>query len=456
MPKSSEAFRDDFLEKPLPSNIEAEKIILGSILLDNSHISEAIEALKPEDFYSPFHRQIFRAMIELFQEGEKIDALLVAEKLKKDNLLERMGGIATIINLTNGLHHLPNIFRYAKIVRDKALVRRLINSCNHIISEALAEETATEEILDKAEQAIFAISQERTTQGFAHIKPVAEQVLVKLKEYAEERSHALTGLATGFRDLDQLTSGLQKGDLIIVAARPGMGKTAFALTIAQNAAIYENAVVAVFSLEMSKEQLVMRMICSEARVDASRFRRGRISKDEWKRVAEALGKLSEAKIFIDDTPAISVLEMRAKARRLISEQKRLDLIILDYLQLMRSSQRYESRQYEVSQISRELKSLAKELNVPVIAISQLSRAPESRNPPRPQMSDLRDSGSIEQDADVVIFIYREEYYRKTEENENMAEAIVAKQRNGPTDEVKLVFLKNFTRFENFYEEAREV
>lgn len=452
MPKSSEALRDEFLEKPLPSNVEAEKIVLGSILLDNSHISEAIELLKPEDFYSPFHRQIFRAMIELFQIGERIDAILVSEKLKRENLLERLGGLSAIVGLTNGLHHLPSISRYAKIVRDKALVRRLISSCNQIISEALSEEGTTEEVLDKAEQAIFALSQERTTQGFAHIKLVAEELLVKLEEYAQNKIHALTGLATGFRDLDELTSGLQKSDLIIVAARPGMGKTAFALTIAENAALYENAIVAIFSLEMSKEQLVMRILSSEARVNAHKFRTGFLSREEWKRIAQAIGRLSETKIFIDDTPAISVLEMRAKARRLMSEQKGLDLIIVDYLQLMRSSQRHESRQYEVSQISRELKSMAKELNVPVIAISQLSRAPESRNPPRPQMSDLRDSGSIEQDADVVIFIYREEYYRKTEDNEGLAEVIVAKQRNGPTGSVKMVFLKDFTRFENYYKE----
>lgn len=451
MSKDSDLRRELYLERPLPSNPEAEAIILGSILLNNSHLPQAVELLKPEDFFVPFHRSVFQAMVELFQRGEKVDPLLIGEELKKNGDLERFGGIPAIINLTHGLHHMPNVTRYAEVVRDKALLRRLITSCNRIISEALAEEDEPKEILDRAEQTIFAISQERTSQSFTHIKPVAEDVLVKLQEYAKRETHALTGLATGFTELDQLTSGLQKSDLIIVAARPSMGKTAFALTIAQNAALKEDAVVAIFSLEMSKEQLVMRMLCSEAKINAHRFRTGYLTRDEWARLSRAIGVLSEAKIFIDDTPAISVLEMRAKIRRLKSERKRLDLIIVDYLQLMRSTQRHESRQQEVSQISRELKGLAKEMDVPVIAISQLSRAPESRNPPVPQMSDLRDSGSIEQDADVVMFIYREEYYRQTDENKGLADIIVAKQRNGPTDKIKVVFLKEFTRFENYYE-----
>ncbi|MDQ3221416.1 MAG: replicative DNA helicase, partial [Acidobacteriota bacterium] len=300
------------------------------------------------------------------------------------------------------------------------------------------------------EQMIFALAEKRTREGFLHIQPVAEKVLEKVQEYAKRESHALTGLATGFRELDEMTSGLQPSDLIIIAARPSMGKTALCLTMAQNAAITEKAVVGIFSLEMSKEQLVMRMMSSEAKVDASRFRKGILSREEWERLARAIGTLSDAKIFIDDTPGISVLEMRAKARRLAAEQKALDLIVVDYLQLMGGSRRNENRQQEVSQISRELKGLAKELNVPVVALSQLSRAPEARNPPRPLMSDLRESGSIEQDADVVTFIYREDYYKPTEENTGMAELIISKQRNGPTGTVKLAFLKEFTRFENYY------
>lgn len=447
-----EATREQYLEKPLPSSAESERVILGAILLDNQLISQAIEKLDPDDFYSPLHRRIYKAMTALFERGERIDPILIGEELKKDGSIDSIGGVASITNLTYGLPHFSDIFDYAKVVKDKSIVRNLIKVCNQITSEALAEEDDAKDVLDHAEQMIFALADERTRQGFSHIQPIAETVLAKVQEYAKRESHALTGLSTGFRDLDEKTSGLQKTDLIIVAARPSMGKTALCLTLAQNAAIMERAVVAVFSLEMSKEQLVMRMLSSEAKVDAHRFRTGYLTRDEWGRLAEAIGTLSEAKIFIDDTPGISVLEMRAKTRRLFTEQKKLDLIVVDYLQLMSGSKRTESRQQEVSQISRELKSLAKELQVPVVALSQLSRAPEARNPPRPMMSDLRESGSIEQDADVVAFIYREDYYKPTEENAGIAELLISKQRNGPTGTVKLAFLKEFTRFENYYGE----
>lgn len=454
---NSDYGRDQYLEKPLPSSDESERVILGAILLDNGLISQAVELLKPKDFYSPRNRRIYKAMITLFEQSERIDPILIGEELKKEGQMESIGGIAAITNLTYGLPHFSNIQDYAKVVNDKSIVRNLIKVCNEITSEALAEEEDAEEILDHAEQMIFALAEERTRQGFAHIKPVAEEVLHKVKEFAQRESHALTGLATGFRDLDQMTSGLQPSDLIIIAARPSMGKTALCLTLAQNSAIQENATIALFSLEMSKEQLAMRMISSEARVDAHRFRTGYLSREEWGRLAESIGRLSETKIFIDDTPGISVLEMRAKCRRLAAEQKKLDLIIVDYMQLMSGGKRTESRQQEVSQISRDLKGLAKELNVPVIALSQLSRAPEARNPPRPMLSDLRESGSIEQDADVVAFIYREEYYAKDKENieediKNLAEILISKQRNGPTGTVKLAFLKEFTRFENYFGE----
>jgi replicative DNA helicase len=449
---NSEATREQYLEKPLPSSAESERVILGAILLDNQIISQAIEKLGVEDFYSPLHRRIFKAMTVLFERGERIDPILIGEELKKEGAIENIGGIATITNLTYGLPHFSDIFDYAKVVKDKSVIRNLIKVCNQITSEALAEEEDAKDVLDHAEQLIFALADERTRQGFSHIQPIAETVLAKVQEYAKRDSHALTGLSTGFRDLDEKTSGLQKTDLIIVAARPSMGKTALCLTLAQNAAILERAVVAVFSLEMSKEQLVMRMLSSEAKVDAHRFRTGYLTRDEWGRLAEAIGTLSDAKIFIDDTPGISVLEMRAKTRRLFTEEKKLDLIVVDYLQLMSGSKRTESRQQEVSQISRELKALAKELQVPVVALSQLSRAPEARNPPRPMMSDLRESGSIEQDADVVAFIYREDYYKPTEENQGIAELLISKQRNGPTGTVKLAFLKEFTRFENYYGE----
>ena len=449
---TAEFEREQFLNKPLPSNVDSERVILGAILLDNALISQAVEQLKSDDFYSPNHRRIFNAMLSLFERGERIDPILIGEELKKDGSIDSIGGVATITNLTYGLPHFSDIFDYAKVVKDKSLTRSLIKVCNQVTSEALAEEDDATVILDHAEQLIFALADERTREGFSHVQPIAETVLAKIQEYAKRETHALTGLATGFRDLDQMTSGLQRTDLIIVAARPSMGKTALCLTLAQNAAILEKAVVAVFSLEMSKEQLVMRMLSSEARVDAHRFRTGYLTREEWQRLAEAIGTLSEAKIFIDDTPGISVMEMRAKSRRLAAEHKQIDLIVVDYLQLMSGSKRSESRQQEVSQISRELKGLAKELNVPVVALSQLSRAPEARNPPRPMMSDLRESGSIEQDADVVAFIYRDDYYKPSEENAGIAEILISKQRNGPTGTVKLAFLKEFTRFENYFGE----
>jgi len=444
--------REQYLERPLPSSEESERIILGAILLDNALISQAIEALKAEDFYSPLHRRIFNAMTALFESAKQIDPILIIEELKKEGSVDAIGGISTVANLTFGLPHFSDLADYLKVVKDKSIVRRLIRTCNQITSEALSEEEEATVLLDHAEQMVFALADERTRQGFEHVQPVAEKVLQKVQEYAKRETHALTGLATGFRDLDNWTSGLQKTDLIIVAARPSMGKTALCLTLAQNAAILENAVVAIFSLEMSKEQLVMRMLSSESKVDAHRFRTGYLTREEWGRLAGGIETLSNAKIFIDDTAGISVLEMRAKARRLAAEQKRLDLIVVDYLQLMGGSGRVESRQQEVSKISRELKGLAKELQVPVVALSQLSRAPEARNPPKPLMSDLRESGSIEQDADVVAFIYREDYYNQTEENQGIAELIIAKQRNGPTGTVRLAFLKEFTRFENYFGE----
>ena len=444
--------REQYLEKPLPSSEDSERVILGAILLDNALISQAVEFLKPEDFYSPRNRRIFKAMISLFEGSERIDPILIGEELKKAGHIDSIGGVSAITNLTYGLPHFSDIEDYATVVRDKSITRNLIKACNQITSEALAEEEGADAILDNAERRIFALADERSRQGFSHIKPVAEVVLAKVQEYAKRETHALTGLATGFRELDEMTSGLQKTDLIIIAARPSMGKTALCVTIAQNAAIHEGANIAFFSLEMSKEQLVMRMLSSEARVDAHRFRTGYLTREEWGRLAESIGTLSEAGIYIDDTPGISVLEMRAKSRRLAAETKKLDLIVVDYMQLMTGSGRTESRQQEVSQISRELKGLAKELDVPVIALSQLSRAPEARNPPRPMMSDLRESGSIEQDADVVTFIYREDYYNETDENAGVAEILISKQRNGPTGSVKLAFLKEFTRFENYFGE----
>jgi replicative DNA helicase len=419
--------RDQPFERALPNSAEAERAILGAILLDNGLISQAIEQLRPEDFYVPSHRRIFVAMIMLFERGAEINPILIGEELKKENALEAVGGISFITNLTYGLPHSTNIAHYAKVVRGKSMLRQLAD--------------------------------ERIRQGFMHVKPIAEQLLEKVQEM-EGRAAVLTGLTTGFADLDKMTSGLQPSDLIILAARPSMGKTSFALMLAENAAISAGAVVGMFSLEMSKESLVMRMLCSQGNIDAQRFRNGFLSRLEWAQIAKSLGVLADTKIFLDDTPGLSVLEMRAKARRLAAEQKKLDLIIVDYLQLMSgSSKRVESRQQEVSQISRELKGLAKELNVPLVALSQLSRAPESRSDHRPQLADLRESGALEQDADVVAFIFREEQYKTPEEREalpedrkNVAELIIAKQRNGPTGTVDLRFTPSSMRFDNLYRE----
>ena len=444
--------REQLLERPLPHSADAERAILGAILLDNSLVNQAIELLRPDDFYVRANQHVFRAMINLSERGSEINPILLGEELRREGVLEQVGGVAFISELTYGLPHFTNVAAYAKVVKDKSILRQLVKVANKVTSEALEEEDEASIILDHAEQMIFALADERTRQGFSHIKPVADHLLEKVQEMAG-RPVMLTGLTSGFNDLDQKTSGLQPSDLIIIAARPSMGKTAFCLNVAQNAAIKAGAVVGIFSLEMSKESLVMRMLSSEARVDAHRFRTGYLSRDEWARLAGALGTLADAKIYVDDTPGISVLEMRAKARRLAAEQKRLDLIVVDYLQLMTGGgRRTESRQQEVSQISRELKGLAKELNVPLIALSQLSRAAETRTDHRPQLSDLRESGAIEQDADVVGFIYREEYYNSTDENANKAEIIIAKQRNGPTGTVELAFIKEFTRFEDMWRE----
>jgi len=451
--------REQSLERSLPNSAEAERAILGGIILDNGLISQAIELLRPEDFYVPSHRRIFLAMIALFEKNSEINPILIGEELKKENALESVGGISFITNLTYGLPHTTNITRYAEIVSGKSMLRQLIRKANKMTQEALEQEDEPEVILDRAEQSIFELADERVRQGFNHVKPVAEQLLERIQEL-EGRGVVLTGLTTGFRDLDEITSGLQRADLIIIAARPSMGKTSFALMLAQNAAIHDGAVVGIFSLEMSKEALVMRMLCSQAGIDAHRFRRGFLTRMEWAQIAKALGALADTKIFLDDTAGITVLEMRAKVRRLAAEQKRLDLIVVDYLQLMSgAAKRFESRQQEVSQISRELKGLAKELNVPVVALSQLSRAPETRADHEPQLADLRESGALEQDADLVAFIYREEQYMKPEDRENLpdekknvADLIVAKQRNGPTGRVKLLFTPASMRFDNLYRE----
>jgi replicative DNA helicase len=452
--------REPGFERPFPHSSDAERAILGSIILNNELISRAIELLRPEDFYVPSHRRIFAAMRVLFERGSEIEPILLAEELRRDSALESVGGMSFITNLTYGLPQSTSIDYYANIVRGKSLLRQLIKTANKISQEAYEEEDEAGNILDHAEEAIFKLADERVRKGFVHVKDVAAGVLNKI-EQMQGRASVITGLTTGFADLDRLTSGWQRQELILVAARPSMGKTAFALMLAENAAIHEpGSVVGIFSLEMSTEALVMRMLCSQSNIDAQRFRNSLLSKPEWAVLAKSLGTLAETRIYLDDTANVTVLEMRAKARRLATEQKRLDLIIVDYIQLMSgSAKRFESRQQEVSQISRELKGLAKELNVPLIALSQLSRAPESRADHHPQLADLRESGALEQDADVVAFIYRPEQYKSPEERDsmpddekNVAEIIVAKQRNGPTDTVRLRFTPSSMRFDNLYRE----
>jgi replicative DNA helicase len=452
MPKNG----DSPFDKALPSNIDAERSILGAVLLDNQTINQAAERLKRDDFFLDSHRRVYDKMLHLMETGRAIDPITLQEELQRAGDLQLIGGAAFVASLIDGVPRFSNIEEYARIVKGKSILRRLITTSNQVMNRCFDAEEEPEALLDEAERSILAIAEDRIRQGFVPISEVAHKQLEHIEEIAG-REQLITGIATGFRDLDYMTSGLQRGDMVIIAARPSMGKTAFCLNIAQNAATHaqhhgERAVVGVFSLEMSKEQLVQRLLCSQARIDAHKLRTGMLSKEDWRHLALAVSELAETRIFLDDTPAISALEMRAKARRLKNEQRGLDLLIVDYLQLMSGRGRVESRQQEVSQISRDLKALAKELGVPVVALSQLSRAVESRSDHRPQLSDLRESGSIEQDADLVMFIYRDDVYNPETEKQNIAEIIIGKQRNGPIGTVELVFLKQLTRFEDRYRE----
>lgn len=440
---------DPFIEKGLPSSLEAERSILGAILLDNGLCNQAIELLRRDEFFLDSHRRIYDKMVALTERGMPIDLITLGDELRRSGEFEQIGGATYIASLIDGVPRTDTIEHHAKLVRSTGMLRRLINASNTIIAACFDEEEDADQIVDRAEQLIFQIAEDRIRQGFRYIGEVAQRRLEQIEQMAG-RPEMITGVPTGFTDFDQMTSGLQRQDLIIIAARPSQGKTALALNVAQYAA-KNGSVVGIFSLEMSAEQLVSRLLCSEARVDAHRLRTGYLNRDEWAKLADALRRLMDTKIYIDDTPAQSVLEMRAKSRRLKADQG-LDLLIVDYIQLMAGRGRIESRQQEVSQISRDLKSLAKELNIPVVALSQLSRAPELRSEHKPQLSDLRESGSLEQDADVVCFIYREEVYNPSEENRGLAELLVGKQRNGPTGSVQLAFLKEFTRFENMWRE----
>ena len=447
------ATTDYSLERGLPVSLEAERSILGGILLDNSLYDQAAEHLTGDDFSLDAHRRIYSRMRDLQETGRPVDMITLVEELDRRKEVEAIGGVAYLSSLIDGVPERPSIEHYVRIVRNKALLRGLINVAQNAIAEAIEHADEAEEVLGRAEQAIFQLSENRIGQGFLNIPDIIKASFGSLEElYA--RGQEITGLATHYVLLDKLTSGLQPSDLMIIAARPSMGKTAFAMNVAENAAVLDGKVVGVFSLEMSREALLMRMLASHAQVDSKNLRQGFLTKDDMRKLTRATEELTQSKLYIDDTPGISISEMRAKARRLKQQEKRLDLLIVDYLQLMSAvpigGKRFENRTQEVSAISRGLKALAKELRVPVVALSQLSRAPESRGGDhRPQLSDLRESGSIEQDADVVAFIFREEVYKKDDPDlDGMAEIIVAKQRNGPTDTLKMAFIKRYTRFEN--------
>ena len=444
------ATTDYGLAHTLPANVEAERSILGAILLDNLAYNEAAEHPKPEDFSLDSHRRVFTRMVDLAESSRPIDMITLVEELDRRKELEAIGDVGYISGLVDGVPDRPSIEHYIKIVRDKALLRGLIHAANAAIARASDQGDPAEEILNDAEAAIFQLSEKRIGRGFMGVQEIVKESFGSVDALLQ-RGQRITGLATHYTDLDEMTSGFQRSDLIIIAARPSMGKTAFAMNIAENASIEDQKVVGMFSLEMSREALLLRLLCSRARVDSHKMRTGSLWRDDMNKVVNAMEQLAHAPIFIDDTPGISLSEMRAKARRLQQSQGKLDLLIVDYLQLMSGGgRRYENRTQEVSAISRGLKGLAKELKVPVVALSQLSRAPESRGGDhRPQLSDLRESGSIEQDADVVAFIFREEVYKQDDPDlQGKAELIIAKQRNGPTGRVNLAFLKNSTRFES--------
>jgi len=433
-----------------PQNIVAEQSLLGSIMLENESLNVVLEQISAEDFYKESHKKIFRAIVDMSEKGEPIDLVTLTEELSRRNQIDDIGGAAYLSSLLDMVPTAANIGYYANIVKEKAILRRVINTATAIVQKGYENEGEVGEFLDEVERMIFQISQGRARHSFHPIKDVVKDSFRFIERLYHKREK-IAGIPTGFADLDKITSGLQLSDFIVIAGRPGMGKTAFCLNLCQNLAIRSKIPVGIFSLEMSKEQVVLRMLCSEARVDSSRLRKGKLNEKEWKRLTEAAGYLMEAPIFIDDSPVMSILEMKAKARRLKSMYD-VGLIVVDYLQLMRTMHRMERREQEISEISRGLKALAKELNLPIIALSQLNRAVESRDNKRPRLADLRESGAIEQDADVIGFIYRDEVYNKDrEENKGIAEIIIEKQRNGPIGVVKLAFIDKYTKFDNLYD-----
>ncbi len=443
---------DPALYKVPPQSLDAEDAILSAILMNNDALLDVVEILSPGDFYRSAHQKIFAAITDLFSKNEPVDLVTLSNILRQQNVLEDVGGAAYLAQLVDSVPLAVNPQHYAKIVHDKACLRRLIDKANDIVKHCFESQRDVDDVIDYAETAIFEVAGDKISPAFHPIRDLIESNIDALEE-REGNKALVTGVPTGFADLDHLTSGFQKSDLVIIAARPSMGKTAFALNIARNAAVDAGVPIAVFSLEMSKEQLSMRLLCAEAKVDSFRLRSGFLSQDDWTRLTDAAGTLTEAPIYIDDSPDITAMSIRAKSRRL-KREKDLGLIIIDYLQLMRGPASAERRDLEISEISRSLKALAKELDLPVIALSQLNRKLEERGDKRPQLSDLRESGALEQDADLVAFIYRDEVYNKDEMNpqKNKAEILLKKQRNGPTGDITLTYMNAYTRFENFIED----
>lgn len=429
--------------RSMPHNLEAEQSVLGSMLMDKTAIAAAAETLEGEDFYRDSHKVIFKSIKELYQKDIPVDMITLIEHLRSTEKLDEAGGISYITEISGSVPSTANLTSYIQIVEDKAILRRLIRSATEIIETSYNKQDDVDAVVDLAEKNVFNISEKKNTSDFEPMNVVLERGFEEIERIYNNKGET-TGVPSGFKDLDEKTSGFQGGDMVLIAARPSMGKTTFALNLAQHAALRAGKSVAIFSLEMSKEQLAYKLLCAEANVDMLKLRTGNLDEKDWENIARASGPLADAKIFIDDTAGVSIMEMRSKCRRLKIEHG-IDMILIDYLQLMSGSGE-ESRQQEVSEISRSIKAIAKEMKCPVIALSQLSRAPEQRADHRPMLSDLRESGSIEQDADLVMFLYRDEYYDKESEDKNVAECIIAKQRNGPVGTVKLAWLGQYSKF----------
>ena len=432
--------------RSLPQSVEAEQSVIGSMIIDKSAIAKVLESLEEEDFYRDGHKVIYKTILEMFRNDIAVDLLTLLEYLKSTDMLERSGGVTYITELSSSVPTTANLSAYIKIVSDKSTLRKLIKASTAIIEESYNNQSQVEDVVDIAEKKIFNIAEKRTSKDFEPLSDVLERGFAQIEKLFNNKGE-ITGVGSGFTDLDAKTSGFQSGDMILIAARPSMGKTTFALNIAEHAALREHKSVVIFSLEMSKEQLAYKLLCSEANVDMLKLRTGTLEDKDWESIAMAAGPLSKAKIYIDDTAGVTVMEMRSKCRRLKMEYG-IDLIVIDYLQLMSGGSGSDNRQQEVSEISRSIKALAKEMECPVIALSQLSRAPEQRADHRPMLSDLRESGSIEQDADIVMFLYRDEYYNKETEDKNIGECIIAKQRNGPVGTAKLAWLGQYSKFGN--------